>query len=102
MATYSLGLPGAVEGLLPLGVLTAGEDPFCEIGLCMLRFCKARPNAVIDGGGARRASGEWAGRGRVMLLVIFSRGGFAAMLATRLHMASLATSECWAVLAVHE
>jgi len=52
----SLGLPGAVEGLLASGVLTEGEDPFCETGLCMLRFCRARPRAVVDGGGARRPS----------------------------------------------
>jgi len=52
----NLGLPGAVEGLLASGV-NEGEDPFCEVGLCMLRFCKARPKAEIAGGGARRDSG---------------------------------------------
>lgn len=54
--TYNLGLPGAVEGLLASGV-NEGEEPFCEVGLCMLRFCRARPKAEIAGGGARRDSG---------------------------------------------
>lgn len=70
--------------------------------LLMLRDCRARPRAEVDDDGTTSLSGWCRGAGRAKsraaVFVMGSRGGFAAMVATRLVIAVLATCECLVVL----